>query len=205
MDFENENVKNVYSKISTHFDGTRHYKWKWVEDFLDTFDNNMYICDIGCGNGRNMERTNLKFTGIDNCSEFIEICSKKGLDVKEADMCSLPFKDNTFDGIISIASFHHISGITRRIDAMNEIYRVLKPGGKCLISVWSKNQPIKTKRKFDFYGDNFVEWKNKDGQILNRYYYIFRIPEIENIIKYCKLKIENHSWECGNEVFIVYK
>lgn len=205
MDFEYNNVRDIYSKICDHFDDTRQYKWCWVEEFLQTFENNMKICDIGCGNGRNMEGHNLDFIGIDNCPEFIEICLKKGLNVKEADVCSLPFKDNTFDGLISIASLHHLSGISRRIDAFNEIYRVLKPGGRCLISVWSKNQPSKTRRKFNFYGENFVEWKNKNGEIFKRYYYIFRLPEIEAIIKLCKLKIEKHSWECGNEVYIISK
>ena len=204
MDFENENVKNIYSKISNHFSNTRYYKWYWVEDFLNKFKSGCSILDIGCGNGRNMERENINIIGIDNCLEFINICKKKNQNVILADMCDLPFKNYTFNGIMLIASFHHLSTRQRRNQCLKEIKRVLMNGGKCLISVWSKNQPKKTKRVFDNFGDNYVEWKS-NNKIYNRYYYIFKLEEIKKLISLCGLEIVKSEFNCGNEIFTLIK
>ena len=61
--------------------------------------------------------------------------------------------------------------------------RLIKPECKILLSVWSINQPAKTKKSFDKYGDNIVLWNNY-GTIYERYYYIFKIDEINTIIKF---------------------
>lgn len=47
-----------------------------------------------------------------------------------ADMNSIPFKESTFDVIIISATSHH--SVTPEI-LVRQIYRVLKPGGKCLM------------------------------------------------------------------------
>ena len=66
-------------KIAKHFNDTRTYKWNWVNEFLDSLNNNSIVYDLGCGNGRNMvvSNNNLKFVGIDNCENFIKICKEK--------------------------------------------------------------------------------------------------------------------------------
>ena len=206
MEFEHNNVKDVNSGISEHFNHTRHYKWKWIEKFLDTLPEKSLVCDIGCGNGRNMTRESLRFKGVENCPEFIDICTKQGMDVVQADMCSLPFEDNSFDAIISIASFHHLSTPERRALCLKEMLRIMKPGAQCIVSVWSKVQPPKTKRKFENYGDNMVQWKSKDGEkISDRYYYIFKVDEIQQFFLDNGFIIINYEWDCGNEVFILEK
>tara|TARA_Y100000389_G_scaffold204581_1_gene258133 strand:- start:110 stop:724 length:615 start_codon:yes stop_codon:yes gene_type:complete len=197
-------VKNVYNNIAEHFNVTRSYEWPWISNYLNNLEINSNILDIGCGTGRNMLKKNLNFTGIDSSIEFIKICLLKKLNVIEGDMCDLPFKNNTYDAIISIASFHHLSTNERRISALKEMYRVLKPGGTILISIWSLKQPQKTKRKFDKYGDTIVKW-TKYNDIYDRYYYIFKISEITDLFKSCHFKINSHTWECGNEIFELFK
>ena len=65
------------------------------------------------------------------------------------------------------------------------------------MSVWSINQPEKTRRKFIKYGDTIVNWKQ-----VPRYYYIFEINELKNLLlEY--FKINKHFWDCGNEIFIL--
>ena len=60
--------------------------------------------------------------------------------------------------------------------------RVCKPGGKLFISVWSKN------KSYD-YGSNFINWtlqkRYSDGNetVLKRFYYLFKLSEIEELIK----------------------
>lgn len=198
MDLESKNVKSVYENISHKFSGTRQNTWDWIDSFLDTFEDNSYICDLGCGNGRNMSKSNLNFIGIDNCSNFLKICRDNGHSVIESDMVNINSDCNTFDGVISIASFHHLSTINRRKSCLLEISRILKKNGKCLLSVWSINQPIKSKRSFK-YGDNLVGFKDGDVDY-QRYYYIFDEEELINLLE-INFKILNHKWIFGNEIY----
>ena len=52
-------------------------------------------------------------------------------DIK-ADLCNLPFKNNTYDLILCN---HVLEHIVDDIKALKEIYRVLKPGGKAILQV----------------------------------------------------------------------
>ena len=85
------------------------------------------------------------------------------------------------------------------------MFRILKPNGMALISVWSKNQPEKTKRRFDSYGDQMVSWKSVKGDEYFRYYYIFKIDELIELFNLTGFKVVKHCWDCGNEIFIVKK
>ncbi len=81
--------------------------------------------------------------------------------------------------------------------------RVLKDDGKILLSVWSKEQPPKSKNKFE-YGDNIVNWTNK-GNVFERYYYIFQINEIKELFERVGLNITNYKWDYGNHIFTLEK
>ena len=66
---------------------------------------------------------------------------------------------------------------TRRYKALKEMIRILKPGGRGVISVWAlkqndRNNNMKVRRFTP--GDNYVSWRRKvDQKIFKRYYYIF--------------------------------
>lgn len=197
---EKEYVQGAYQEIASEFDKKRSLKWDWIENFLKNYDlNKDQLYDLGCGGGRNLEG---KMIGLDNCPQFIEICRQKGLSVELGDLTELPFDDQSADGIISIASFHHLDSEERRLKALLEMKRILKSNGKILLSIWSKDQPKKTKRNFNNYGTQMVPWKGKEKTIY-RYYYIFKIDEINQLFEKAQLKVVSHSWECGNEVFIL--
>tara|TARA_Y100000592_G_C5324604_1_gene246494 strand:- start:29 stop:652 length:624 start_codon:yes stop_codon:yes gene_type:complete len=203
-EIEEKNVKNVYEKIALHFDSTRVYKWSWVNEFLEKLDKNSLVYDIGCGNGRNMNYNNLNFIGIDNCENFIKICNEKKLNVVMSNITEIPFKSNTADAILCIAVLHHLSSNENRIKALLELKRIVKPNGKILLSVWSINQPAKTKKSFNNYGNNIVLW-NSYGKIYERYYYIFKLEEIKKLITLCGLEIVKSEFNCGNEIFTLIK
>ena len=196
-------VEEVYDKIANEFSTTRANKWPFIDQFMVTVPKGSKILDIGCGNGRNMCYPDYDFRGVDISNEFVKICCDKGLNVKKGTMTELPYKNNSFDAILSIASFHHLNNETDRNKALQEMKRVLQPGGMVLLYVWSKNQPKRTKRIFENYGDVLVPWKSKNGKIYNRYYYIFQMEEIEELIKKNGFTIKKHIWDYGNEIFIL--
>ena len=199
--FENKNVKDIYELIAKDFSSKRTFKWDWIESFLNDLDSGL-ILDLGCGSGRNMSNPKHKFIGIDNCFEFIKMCSSKGLNVINSDMTKIPLEDNYVDGIICIASFHHLSTEKRRIDCLKEMKRILKPNGSILLSVWSQDQKHNHKLKF-VNGSNFVPWKKKDGTIQGqRFYYIFNPKELRDLLEEY-FHIDIWGWNHGNEIIIL--
>lgn len=200
--YEDTHVKDVYNKISDHFNLTRSYQWTWITDFTNMYADTDVVYDIGCGSGRNL-RSKSKWIGFDNCKEFVQQCIRQGYNAKLCDMTELPVENESADAILSIASFHHLYTPERRIEALQEMYRVLKYDGKILLSVWSINQPKKTRRVFH-YGDNLVPW-NKYGEIYNRFYYIFQKEELEKLFELCNFTIIDYKWDCGNEIYILKK
>ena len=194
-------VKDVYEEIAEHFKVTRVYTWPWITNFINELNNNSVIYDIGCGNGRNMNFNNHIMIGIDNCEKFVDMCLKDNKLAIYSNITKINLPNNSADAIICIASFHHLSNYDNRIKTLQEIKRLIKPGHKILLSVWSMNQPKKTRVVFKNYGNQLVSWNNK----YKRYYYIFSIQEIQLLIVSVGLIILEYKYDCGNEIFILSK
>jgi ubiquinone/menaquinone biosynthesis C-methylase UbiE len=62
---------------------------------------------------------------------------------------TIPFSDGTFDLVYSNGVIHHTPNTTRVID---EIFRVLKPGGRCIIMVYAENSWHYWRNLFADYG-----------------------------------------------------
>ena len=78
--------------------------------------------------------------GSDSCLKLGEIAAKRGHNVVACDNQNLPFRDNCFDAVISVGVIHHFASARRRIKALEELYRILQPGGKMLVYVWALEQ-----------------------------------------------------------------
>jgi tRNA (uracil-5-)-methyltransferase TRM9 len=193
-----EEVKESYNRLAREFNVTRVFTWNWTDNFIEKLEKNALVLDIGCGNGRNMIYKSVKIFGLD--ISINQLSQKKIKDnLVCANMINLPYKNNVFDHIICIATFHHLPTEESRLRALEEIKRVLKWEGRVLLSVWSIHQPRKTKRIFNDYGDNLVPWKGKKETIM-RYYYIFKLKEINNLLNKI-FTIEKYIWDSGNEIF----
>ena len=205
---EKTGVNDVYQKIAQNFSDKRYNQWSWITEFINEankYPHRKNVLDVGCGNGRNMEGwINASVYGLDKCREFIKMCIQKDKDVVEADMTAIPFQKDFFDFIISVASFHHLSTEVRRVEALSEMRRVIKPNGKLLLSVWSRKQPPKTKqaKTINKYGDIYVEYNDK-GNKYDRYYHIFKLEKLQQLFKATGWKVETHFWDYGNEVFVL--
>jgi arsenite methyltransferase len=86
------------------------------------------------GNNLEVTRRNLIAEGV------AERC-----ELKTGDMLAMPFEDNTFDVVVSSLAIHNIDerelrNHTRRLQAVSEAARVLKPGGRLVITdlLWTR-------------------------------------------------------------------
>ena len=190
---------NFYNENYEIFSNTRYSIWKSIKEFNNIIDNNSYILDAGCGNGKNMmylNNSNHNCIGFDNCINLLNICKKKKLDVFNANILNIPLKDNCFNYIICIAVIHHIRTKNERICAVNKLLRILKKDGKLLITVWAYEQED-SKRKFNI-GDNIVKFNKID-----RYYYIFNKDLFLEFIN--KFNVEKFYYEKNNWNVIITK
>ncbi len=95
------------------------------------------ILDAGCGTGGLSQKLKQfgKVTAIDINNLALQYARKKKLDrVIKASVCSLPFKKNSFDVIISLDVIYH-KKVEDDIIALKEMNRVLKPGGIIILRV----------------------------------------------------------------------
>ena len=199
-------IEETYNTIAKDFNKTRYKIWGCVLRFITSLESNTKLLEVGCGNGKNMlYRNDIDSYGIDVSEEQVGICKTKGLKVEKANMTSLPFGSNEFDNIICIATYHHLDNANDRKKALLEMYRVLKPSGKLLLTVWAMEQELNSKRKFTR-SDEMVSWE-LDGSTYYRYYHIYKKGELEEEIReFCsEFKIESIKYELGNWLIIISK
>jgi len=101
------------------------------------------LLDIGTGPGWLLVKLHqrcprLRITGLDASPSMVALArknmAKAGLsdviEVKEGKASRIPFADNSFDTVVSTGSIHHWKDPTA---GLNEVHRVLKPGGYALM------------------------------------------------------------------------
>jgi len=97
------------------------------------------ILDAGCGSGplfAALRNRGAIVTGFDKSAAMVELARRRlgdGADLHVADLGGpLPFPDGTFDDVIASLVLHYLEDWG---PALAELRRVLKPGGRVLVSV----------------------------------------------------------------------
>jgi ubiquinone/menaquinone biosynthesis C-methylase UbiE len=114
------------------------------------------VLDLGCGGGKLVQqlancRKDLYFVAIDNSADQIENAklNLKGYEnqvsIIEASALTLPFPDEKFDFVYSLASIKHWYPMSL---GLSEMSRVLKFGGKMLITELDKESTLDQVREF---------------------------------------------------------
>jgi SAM-dependent methyltransferase len=197
-------IKQVYEEIAQHFSDTRYNQWNCVKIFLDSLETSLFVCDIGCGNGKNMlYRRDLIYIGCDITENLLYITQEKTggrNDLLQVSGLQLPYRSNIYDAIMSIAVLHHIPLVKDRIQFMKECIRCLQSGGRGLITVWGLEQPLKKKWVHMGNGDFMIPWDDKESGITyNRFYHFFSNEEINNFMNsFDEIIIESIDYECYN-------
>ncbi len=99
------------------------------------------VLDVGCGTGALLQKLGRRFpyltlVGVDPVPEMLAVA--RGKVPPDVELCEgwaedLPFRDNTFDTVVSCSMFHYVQ---QPVTALVEMSRVLRPGGQLLITDW---------------------------------------------------------------------
>ena len=147
-----ENIRNLFDDIAPDYDKLNHilsldidksWRSKAIREIVER-DTPLNILDVASGTGDFAIGTARKaadgshITGIDLSEGMLKIgrekVAKEGLSdmisMQEGDCEALPFSDRTFDRVtvaFGVRNFEHLE------TGLNEMLRVLKPGGKLVI------------------------------------------------------------------------
>jgi len=113
------------------------------------------ILDLCCGTGRNtvaLAHTGAQMWGIDGAEGMLEQARQHAIDqdidnatFQQGDSRSLPFSDNTFDGVTG-TRFMYMMSPDEKQQIIQEVHRVLKPGGRAAIhfncGLWGIKQEL---------------------------------------------------------------
>ena len=134
---------------------TRRGKFRVWEEILDGLQlrGDERVLDMGCGRGAVLvaaanRMTNGRLTGVDLWSTRDQSGNAREVTIRNAvlagvqdrieiatgDIRALPFRDATFDIVISSLAIHNIPSSAGRAQAIAEAWRVLKPGGRVAIA-----------------------------------------------------------------------
>lgn len=99
------------------------------------------VLDVGCGTGHLLQKIAERFpsahlAGIDPTPEMLALAREKlpsSAELRRAFAEQLPFPADRFDVVISANVFHYLR---RPDDVLREMLRVLRPGGKLIITDW---------------------------------------------------------------------
>tara|TARA_Y100000034_G_scaffold127391_1_gene180117 strand:- start:1599 stop:2213 length:615 start_codon:yes stop_codon:yes gene_type:complete len=202
-----DNQKNIWNSLAEQWNRFRSKPFPETVFYLSRTWKKGKILDIGCGNGRNLvpfAEKDFNCEGADFSIEMVKSAKVKfkklGLKCKlyTSNMTKLPFKDNSLDYLMCIASFHHLNKLDQE-KALKEFKRILKPEGKMYITSWNKWQT-----KFLFgKKEVFVPWKVGD-KTYQRYYYLFNYFEFKRLLgKY--FKIENSKGIFGKNIELIVR
>jgi SAM-dependent methyltransferase len=116
--------------------------WQWGLSHI-TINENDIILDAGCGGGEAIKllaehSPKGMIYGIDHSSEMVklsvetnrDLIGKNRVRICEASVSQLPFPDNTFDLVTAFETYTFWPDI---MNDLQEVRRVLKPGGKFLL------------------------------------------------------------------------
>lgn len=185
--------ENVYNHIAGGWYNFRHRSifQKELAELAERWHAGKLL-NIGCAHGPDFIpfKESFELHGIDSAQKTLELGknyqSKYQFTAETvlAGATRLPYQDATFDYAIAIASYHHIKGRQRQLEALNELYRVLKPGGEAFITVWNRlQQRFILKRK-----ETYVPWRSGE-KTYYRYYHLFTYPELERLARKANFRI----------------
>lgn len=130
---------SAYDALAADYDGGR---TGYAHDLYDALVSyglkpSMNVLDVGCGTGLAsgpLAENGFSVTGVDPSEPMLAYARKNHptMKVVAGRAEALPFKDRSFDALVSAQTFHHVE----RAQAMREALRVLRPGG--IIAIWWK-------------------------------------------------------------------
>jgi len=179
--------------------------WLYLQketDFFSAEKSVLHFAPEQCFLKRFKKLNNLQYTTTDLESPIADV---------KADICDLPFEDNSYDVILCNHVLEHIPDDTK---AMLELYRVLKPGGYGIFQI-----PQDLNRAVTFEDDTITDKKER-AKVFGQYDHVriygrdyfdklrsigFKVDEVDYTSKLSEEDVIKHCLAKGEIIPVVYK
>lgn len=179
--------------------------WLYLKNETNFFKDNLKVLHFAPEQAfykRFRKQNNIEYLTTDLNSPLADI---------EADICNLPFEDESFDVILCNHVLEHIPDDTK---AMQELFRILKPGGWGIFQI-----PQDLNRKVTFEDDTVTDKKER-AKIFGQYDHVriygrdyfdklrsigFEVKEVDYTNDISKLEVEKYRLAKGEVIPFVKK
>lgn len=135
-DFITTTEENAYTEVKRRIINTVGYDDKILELATGT---GTIALDL-CPHCKSIDASDFSHEMIKKANEYKSHSKYKNVDFTVADACNLDYEDNTYDVVILSNALHILPDPDK---AMNEIKRVLRPGGKLIAPNFLHNENFK--------------------------------------------------------------
>ena len=179
--------------------------WLYLKNETDFFSKDLKVLHFAPEQAfynRFKKQQNLDYTTTDLESPLADV---------KADICNLPFESDLYDVILCNHVLEHIPDDTK---AMQELYRVLKPGGMAILQI---PQDLSREKTFE---DNSITDKKERARIFGQYDHVrvygrdyfdklrrigFKVNEVNYTAKLSKEEVEKYCLAKGEIIPVCYK
>jgi len=156
---ERKEYQTLYEQEDSHwwYVGLRKLVFTFLHKFVPPKES-VRILDAGCGTGGLLNGLrHYKAYGLDISAEAMRFCKLRKLDnIINASLGDIPFRDNSFDFVISLDVLYHL-GVKDDMKALGEFNRVLSAGGLLLLNLPAydslrghHDQAVHTRHRYTF-------------------------------------------------------
>lgn len=139
---DDSSARGYYDDFSRFYEDERGSGYHQMVDELEIgiatpYARNASVLELGCGTGLVLEpiaKVAKEAVGIDLSQGMAMRARERGLNVRVASVCALPFEDDRFDLTYSFKVLAHVPNIGL---AIREAARVTKPGGHLLLEFYN--------------------------------------------------------------------
>lgn len=183
---QNRAFWNSEAIISRYQNDKQHHKEGEIRIFGEVLDADDHVLELGCGEGRitsYIEPMVGHLTAVDIAPGMVYAATERldEPDLAIADASELPFDDDTFDTVLfPFNGIDYLSPSEQRRRTIDEVQRVLKPGGDFVFSshnqFWIPINPIKW--------PSYLRKHVLTGNIRKKYRYTPTVEDGEELASY---------------------
>lgn len=208
--------RDFYDSFAAEFSATRRRLQPGIMRALEELRPYSSLLDVGCGDGRvltasHRSASTIHYVGIDFSQELLRKApTSSGCDFIYADLTSPGWGwelQSSFEAAVCFSVLHHIPGPIRRLRLLRELNATLRPGARCMISVWQFLQSPRLRRKIVLWeqvglkqtatdpGDYLLDWR-RGGHGL-RYVHHFETDELSTLCVHAGFHVDDIFYSDG--------
>ncbi|MBL8102626.1 MAG: class I SAM-dependent methyltransferase [Anaerolineales bacterium] len=204
--------REFYDRFGDSFSATRQRLQPGVNKILEIIQADDSVLDLGCGNGHFLHELlrrghKAPLLGVDFSLPLLRNAeSKPGVEFREVDLAKLSvFSDQLlavsgpWSVVTMFATLHHIPSNEIRLDILRTVKKLLKPGGRFILSNWQFLNSEKLKARIQPWnkaglsdedvdeGDYLLDWRS-GGEGL-RYAHQFSVEELLGLAEQVEMSL----------------